>query len=79
MPPLFEGELTAAAISDTPRRMGRKQVNDPEEKTSARFATGTMDRIRAALRDKESMNAFIKGAVEKELRARERAAAKPTS
>lgn len=52
--------------------MGRNQVNDPDEKTSARFATGTMARIKAALLPKESMNAFLKAAVDAELRRREK-------
>lgn len=65
--------MTAGLASDTPRRMGRTQVNDPDEKTSARFATGTMARIKAVLKAKESMNGFLKAAVETELAKRERA------
>jgi hypothetical protein len=57
--------------------MGRTKVNDPEETTSARFATGTMARIKAALLPKESMNGFLKAAVAAELKRRERTKPKP--
>lgn len=64
--------MTAGLTSDTRRRMGRTQLNDPEETTSARFATGTLARIRAVLLPKESMNGFLKAAVAAELKRRER-------
>lgn len=64
--------MTAGLASDTPHRMGRNQINDPEETTSARFVTGTLARIKAALLPKESMNGFLKAAVARELRRRER-------
>jgi hypothetical protein len=54
--------------------MGRKQIN--HEETMARFPAGTLDRIDAALREKEKIAAFIREAVERELRRREGLAAR---
>lgn len=60
-------ELTVASI---PRPVGRQRINDPEEKLTARFRAGTMDRIKAALADKEPQSEFIRIAVEAELERR---------
>jgi hypothetical protein len=49
---------------------GRKRIND--EQTPARFPAGTLDRIDAVLRDRESRGAFLRQAVERELKRRER-------
>jgi hypothetical protein len=50
--------------------VGRRQIN--EEQTPARFPAGTLDRIDAALEDGEKRADFIRDAVERELRRRER-------
>lgn len=52
--------------------MGRKQIN--AEVYLAKFPAGTLDRIDASLADKEPRAAFIREAVERELKRRERAA-----
>ena len=54
--------------------MGRKKRWP--ERVGAKFATGTLDRIAAALADGEERTAFIREAVERELERREKAAAK---
>lgn len=54
--------------------MGRKQIN--AEVYLAKFAAGTLDRIDANLADKEPRAAFIREAVERELKRRERKASK---
>jgi metal-responsive CopG/Arc/MetJ family transcriptional regulator len=50
--------------------MGRKQIN--AEQTPARFPAGTLDRIDAVLEEGENRSEFIRIAVEKELKRRER-------
>ena len=59
-------------VADTSPRVGRIRINDPGEKVTARFRSGTMDRIKAALGDKEPQSEFIRRAVEAELARRER-------
>jgi metal-responsive CopG/Arc/MetJ family transcriptional regulator len=51
---------------------GRPQIN--HEQTPARFPEGTLERIDAALDEGENRSDFIREAVEKELRRRERKA-----
>jgi hypothetical protein len=51
--------------------MGRKKVND--EQTPARFPAGTLNRIANALSNRETQAAFIRSAVERELKRREKA------
>ncbi len=51
--------------------MGRKQIN--EEQTPARFPGGTLERIDRTLDDGEKRSDFIREAVERELKRRERA------
>lgn len=51
--------------------MGRKKIN--EEEAPARFPAGTLARIRAVLDEEEGQAEFIRVAVEKELKRRERA------
>lgn len=58
-------------VADTPPRMGRTRINDPEEKMTARFRAGTLRRIKAALVKGEPKAAFIREAVERELERRE--------
>jgi metal-responsive CopG/Arc/MetJ family transcriptional regulator len=52
--------------------MGRKQIN--HEVYLAKFPEGTLERIDAALADKEPRAAFIREAVERELKRREKKA-----
>lgn len=54
--------------------MGRKQIN--EEQMPGRFPAGTLDRIDAVLADKEGRAAFLREAVERELKRRERKSGK---
>jgi metal-responsive CopG/Arc/MetJ family transcriptional regulator len=51
-------------------KMGRVKIND--EQTPARFPEGTLKRIDAALEEAESRSEFIRVAVDKELKRRER-------
>lgn len=64
------GDLTELVISATPPRVGRKQIN--HEQTPARFEKGTLARIDAVLEEKEKRSDFIREAVERELKRRER-------
>ena len=50
--------------------MGRKQIN--AEQTPARLPAGTLDRIDAVMDEDEGRAEFIRVAVEKELKRRER-------
>lgn len=61
---------TPLMVSDTVRRVGRKQING--EQTMARFRPGTLDRIKAVLRDGEPQSSFIRDAVEAALERREK-------
>lgn len=51
--------------------MGRKQIN--EEQMPARLPEGSLARIDAVLEDKESRAGFLRTAVERELKRREKA------
>ena len=51
--------------------MGRKKLWD--EDMQARFPTGTFDRIEAVLQEGEDRTDFVRAAVERELKRRERA------
>lgn len=55
--------------------MGRSRIND--EQTPARFPLGTLARIEALLQPKEKRSDFIREAVEREIKRRDRA--KPKS
>lgn len=57
-------------------RVGRKQIN--HEQTMARFAKGTLDRIKAVLDEREKQSDFIRQAVERAIEEREAAPRKPT-
>lgn len=61
---------TSLMVADTAPRVGRIRINDPEEKVTARFASGTLARIKAALGPKEPQSEFIRKAVEHELERR---------
>ena len=50
--------------------MGRKRIND--EQTPARVPAGTLGRIDDVLRDGEKRADFIRAAIERELKRRER-------
>lgn len=58
-------------ISRTPRGVGQKRIN--HEQTPARFAEGTLARVDAALAEGEKRADFIRTAVDRELRKREKA------
>lgn len=62
--------MTGLLISATPPRVGRRQIN--HEQTPARFEKGTLARIDASLETKEKRSDFIRDAVERELKRRER-------
>lgn len=64
--------LTELLISGTKRPVGRIKIND--EQTPARFPEGTLARIDAVLADKEKRSDFIREAVEREIKRREKAA-----
>jgi len=61
---------TELMVASTARRVGRIRINDPDEKVTARFAAGTLDRIKASLEPKEPQSEFLRVAVEKELERR---------
>ena len=63
-------ESTQLMVSAIPSRVGRKQING--EQTMARFRPGTLDRIKAVLREGEPQSSFIRDAVEAELDRREK-------
>lgn len=72
----MEGGLTTQVISDSPGRVGQKQINF--EQTPGRFPEGTLGRIDLVLKSDEKRADFLRTAVEAELRKRERSAkAKP--
>jgi len=50
--------------------VGRKRIND--EAMVARFPKGTAARIKALLADKEKRSDFVREAVEREIKRRER-------
>ncbi|GJD93316.1 hypothetical protein [Methylobacterium iners] len=62
--------MTGLMISGTSPGVGRVQIN--HEQTPARFAEGTLARIDAVLAPKEKRADFIREAVERELKRRER-------
>ncbi len=63
---------TLLLVADRPARVGRNRINDPDEKVTARFPSGTLARIKAALVGKEPQATFIREAVERELERREK-------
>ena len=67
--------LTLNVVSDNPRRMGRKK--QWAEDMQARFAAGTFGRIAAVLVNDEDRTDFVREAVERELKRRERPTPKP--
>lgn len=65
-------DSTQFPVAPIRRSVGRIRINDPDEKVTARFAKGTLDRIKAVLDPKEPQADFIRKAVEAELNRRER-------
>ena len=65
---------THKLISVNPTRMGRKKLW--AEDMVARFPEGTFERIKAVLVGKEDRTDFVREAVERELKRREKARAK---
>jgi hypothetical protein len=66
---------TRNLVCDTPRRVGRKKRW--AEDMQARFPEGTFERIAAVLVGKEDRTDFVREAVERELKRRERSRAQP--
>lgn len=64
-------ELSIVNTSYEKNAMGRKKLW--AEDMQARFAEGTFDRIEAVLTEAEDRTDFVREAVEKELKRRERA------
>lgn len=67
---------TEIVVCDMPRRVGRKKRWS--EDMQARFQDGTFDRIAAVLQDGEDRTDFVREAVDRELKRRERAMSKPS-
>lgn len=63
---------TKIMVAPIRRPVGRTRINSPDEKLTARFRAGTMERIKAALHDKEPQSEFIRLSVEAELARREK-------
>lgn len=61
---------TGIMVAPIKRGVGRNRINDPDEKVTARFATGTLDRIKTSLGPKEPQSEFFRTAVERELKRR---------
>ncbi|WP_218000327.1 hypothetical protein [Sphingomonas soli] len=57
-------------MADSPARVGRNRINDPQEKVTARFPTGTLARIKGVLVQKEPQSEFLRKAVEREIERR---------
>lgn len=73
----MEAALTHSPASGTKRAVGRVKIND--EQYPAKFPEGTLARISAVLEGKEKRSDFIRSAVERELRRRERVKTSPPS
>jgi len=65
-------DSTQFPVAPIRRSVGRIRINDPDEKVTARFQTGTLARIKATLEPKEPQSEFFRKAVEAELTRRER-------
>ena len=66
-------DSTQMVVAPIQRRVGRKRINAPEgDKMTARFPEGTLERIKAVLREGEPQSSFIRDAVEAELERREK-------
>ena len=67
--------MTMSAESVIPPRMGRKKLW--HQRTAVKFPQGTFERIAALLQKPEVRMDFIRNAVERELKRREKAQKKP--
>ncbi len=67
--------LTASEISRPKRRMARPK--NEHEPVLIRFVPGTKERVRAVLEEGEDHASFVRKAVDKEVRRRERTKPKP--
>lgn len=67
----FGSDLTQVDVSGSAKRMGR--IKKWAEDMQARFQAGTFARIAAVLHGDEDRTDFVRGAVERELKRRERA------
>ena len=67
--------LTASEISRPKHRMARPK--NEHEPVLIRFAPGTKERVRAVLGEGEDHASFVRLAVDKEVRRRERSKPKP--
>lgn len=65
-------DSTQLPVASIRRSVGRIRINDPEEKVTARFAEGTLARVKAVLKPKEPQAEFFRTAVEAELKRREK-------
>lgn len=65
-------DLPQKVVCDMPRKVGRKKRWS--EDMQARFPEGTFERIEAALTEGEDRTDFVREAVERELKRRERRA-----
>jgi len=63
-------DSTRKVVSHIAKSVGRPRINN--EMTMARFRAGTLDRIKAVLRDREKQSDFIRDAVEREIERREK-------
>jgi hypothetical protein len=61
---------TGLMVAPNKRAVGRNRINDPDEKVTARFAKGTLARIKSALGPKEPQSELLRIAVERELERR---------
>jgi len=61
---------TSLMVAPNRRGVGRIRINDPGEKVTARFAEGTLARIKLALDPKEPQSEFFRVAVARELERR---------
>ena len=71
----MEAALTHNSASGIKRGVGRVKIND--EQYPAKFPEGTLARIEAVLEGKEKRSDFIRDAVGRELKRRERVKASP--
>lgn len=73
----MDAALTHISPSGTKRPVGRIKIND--EQYPAKFPEGTLARIEAVLEGKEKRSDFIRDAVEREIKRRERITRSPAS
>lgn len=67
---MLNNSLAEKGTCDTPRRVGRRM--EYPEKREAAFAPGTLARVQSALQEDETQVGFIREAVERELKRRDK-------